>query len=245
MRIATWNVEYAYPVRMQKLQAFVQSKTADIWVLTETHDDLQPPNCPHAVHAEQRYRNWSGIRDGSRWVSIWSRYPVIEQIQLDDADNLRTVCARFDTGDGNDIIVYGTVLPWHPDRGPNAPDNAPPHWSEHNRIIPMQIDEWKEIRRRHPTTPLFVAGDFNTDMADGKRYGTALGIELLQKGFSNSDIYCATEPLQVPKGLLPVLPIDHIAIPATWSSKIADAWPAQKGILSDHSGIIVEVKQSQ
>lgn len=44
-------------------------------------------------------------------------------------------------------------------------------------------------------------------------------------------------------GLLPRRPIDHIALPLAWKERvsIAAAWPASKGVLSDHSGLVVAV----
>ena len=61
--------------------------------------------------------------------------------------------------------------------------------------------------------------------------------------FSNLGLFCATEPNRFPAGLLQVLPIDHIALPAEWANitLVVSAWPADKAKLSDHSGMVVEV----
>ena len=236
MRIGTWNVEYADVSRLDALRHVLASNHADIWVLTETHDDLVPANCTHVAHSEPRPKNWWRIRPGSRWVSIWSRYPIIEQLVVHSGDNERTVTALIDIGGEKTLLVYGTVLPWKDDRKISG-------WSEHERVIPLQVTEWMELRQKYPNTPLCIAGDLNTDMAAGRRYGSISGIAALRTAFSNVGVFCATEPNRFPAGLLPILPIDHIALPIEWvnGTSVVRAWPADKAKLSDHSGMVVEV----
>ena len=245
MRIGTWNVEYANKDRLDILRRVLalRENQADIWVLTETQDDLIPPSMVHFAHAEPRPKGYSGIRLGSRWVSIWSRFPILEQVALPGADLKRTVCAILDIGEGRTLAVYGTVMPWHCDQSDNPPETRFRNWSEHHRVLPMQCAEWRLLRQNYPDASLCVAGDYNTDMGTGGRYGTKEGIETLRAGLTECDLFCATEPGRVPVGLLPVLPIDHISLPRTWqaSTKVVAAWPAFKGVISDHSGLIIEV----
>lgn len=236
MRIGTWNVEYADPAKLEAMRQVLAGNSADIWVLTETHDELVPDNCSNVAHSEPRPKNWWRIRLGSRWVSIWSKYPIIEKVVLDSGDSERTVIALIDLGESRTLLVYGTVLPWKDDRKISG-------WSEHERVIPLQCAEWLELRKKYPSTPLCIAGDLNTDMAVGHRYGSKPGIAALRDGFSKVGVFCATEPDRFPTGLLPILPIDHIALPEEWRDKtsIVAAWPADKMNLSDHSGMVVEV----
>lgn len=245
MRIGTWNVEYANKDRLDILRRVLalRENQADIWVLTETQDDLIPPSMVHFAHAEPRPKGYSGIRLGSRWVSIWSRFPILEQVALPGADPKRTVCAILDIGEGRTLAVYGTVMPWHCDQSDNPPETRFRNWSEHHRVLPMQCAEWRSLRENYPDASLCVAGDYNTDMGTGGRYGTKEGIATLRAGLAECDLFCATEPGRVPVGLLPVLPIDHISLPRTWqaSTKVVAAWPAFKGVISDHSGLIIEV----
>lgn len=242
MRIGTWNVEYAYEGRLEVLRRVMAVHQADIWILTETHDDLAPEGAAFSAHSEPRPRNFSGIREGSRWVSIWSRYPILRNVTLPSADRKRTVAALLDIGNGKELIVYGTVMPWHSDQGDNPPETKAANWSEHNRIVPLQCAEWAELQRLHPKAQLCVAGDYNTDMGTGSRYGTKEGIAALVQGLGRCGLFCATAPGYVPAGKLPVMPIDHIALPVAWakSAAVVAAWPAFKGVLSDHSGMIVE-----
>lgn len=236
MRIGTWNVEYALPKRLDALRTVLCDNRADIWILTETHDDLAPPGCAFVVHSRPRAQNGSRLRPGSRWVSIWSAYPILEQIALDGADHERTVIALLDVGASAPMLVYGTVLPWKGDRGKFD-------WSEHHRVIPEQCEEWRILRRRHPDAALCVAGDYNTDMRSGGYYGTCKGIADLGAGLADCGLFCATTLEQVAAGLLQHPPIDHIALPAAWRSKtkVVAAWPSNKGILSDHSGLVVSI----
>ncbi|MDZ4850165.1 MAG: endonuclease/exonuclease/phosphatase family protein [Pirellulaceae bacterium] len=235
-RIGTWNLEYAYEKRLDAVRKVLDKNRADIWILTETHDDLVPPNCPYVAHSEPRPKNWSGIRDGSRWVSIWSKYAIIEKITTSSGDPERTVIALLDLGNEKTMLVYGTVLPWKGDRGIQD-------WSEHHRVIPEQAAEWSYLRQKYPDVPLCVAGDYNTDMGTGSYYGTKQGIAALRNGLAESELFCATAPDFFPKELLPNLPIDHIALPIVWKelTSVVAAWPAAKKELSDHSGMIVEV----
>lgn len=246
MRIGTWNVEYVFKDRLDVLRRVLslRDNQADIWVLTETHDELIPPGTEFAAHAEPRPKNFSAIRPGSRWVSIWSRFPILEQISLAGADLKRTTCALLDIGEGRTLVVYGTVMPWHSDQSEHPPATPLPNWSEHHRVLPLQIDEWRMLREKYPSAYLCVAGDYNTDMGSGARYGTKQGIETLRTGLEACDLFCATEPGRVPSGKLPVLPIDHISLPRAWeaSTNVVSAWPAFKGVISDHSGLVVEVK---
>ncbi len=220
MRIGTWNVEYAYENRLEAIRQVVANNPADIWILTETHDELAPTNCTHSVHSDPRPRNWSGIRDGSRWVSIWSSYPIVKQITLPSSDRERTVIAMLDLGESKSMLVYGTVLPWKGDRGIQD-------WSEHHRVIDEQIGEWLQLRQDYPDVPLCIAGDYNTDMGTGSYYGTKHGIAALREGLEKCDLFCATAPERFPIGLLPNPPIDHIGLPTNWefSTSIVAAWP--------------------
>lgn len=238
MRVGTWNVEYAYQPRLDALRQVLASNSADIWVLTETHDDLVPENCTNVAHSEPRPKNWSGIRPGSRWVSIWSKFPIIEQVSLASSDHERTVIALLDLGQARkQLLVYGTVLPWKGDRGIQD-------WSEHHRIILEQCAEWLELKKKYPDAMLCVAGDYNTDMGTGSYYGTKQGIASLRVGLSESELFCATEPDRFPAGKLKYPPIDHIALPTAWreTTSVVAAWPADKKNLSDHSGMVVDVR---
>jgi endonuclease/exonuclease/phosphatase family metal-dependent hydrolase len=159
----------------------------------------------------------------------------MEKISIPSSDTKRTVAALLDLGRLGQLIVYGTVLPWKDDEFSG--------WSKHHSMIEQQAAEWLALRKQYPNTPLCIAGDFNSDMGSGRRYGTKQGVTALRHGLEDCNTFCATEPGRFPVGMLDVLPIDHIALPISWQSScsVTSAWPAETSCLSDHSGMVVEV----
>lgn len=220
----------------------MQSFDADVWVLTETHDSLSPGEEFFACHGRQRPLYGFRVKDGSRWVSIWSRFPLTE-IEGTSDDSERTVAALVEAPDRT-LIVYGTVLPWHGDRGRMGENLQAKNWSEHHRVIPEQISQWVGLQARFPQAELCIAGDFNTDLGTGRFYGTRKGIGLLNEGFERLNLFCPSAPAYMPSGMLARPPIDHVAIPAKFrsSATVCAAFEGNVGQprLSDHSGIVVE-----
>lgn len=241
MRIGTWNVEYASGAEKNaKRLAILRSNPADLWVLTETHDDLDlsPTHC--AVHSHQR----PAKREGARWVSIWTAFEVLHRIEVVDPE--RTAAAMMNTPLGP-MVVYGTVLPWHSDRGKHTGDVEVPHWSEHHREIPRQAAEWSALRDRHKQALMCVAGDLNMNITGPHYYGTKLGRSLLLGAMEANSLTCVTSTERLPTGALQHPPIDHILLSDTLAahSQVIAAWEgSQVDIrLSDHSGIVVQVAE--
>jgi endonuclease/exonuclease/phosphatase family metal-dependent hydrolase len=140
------------------------------------------------------------------------------------------------------MIVYGTVMPWHTDQGDYPGGERIANWAEHDRVVPLQCAEWLNIRQRYPHAAFCAAGDFNTDFATGIRYGTKRSIAALTQSMAACGLFCATAPGRIPEWRLPIMPIDHIVLPTAWASaSVVAAWPAFKGVISDHSGLVVEI----
>ena len=155
MRNGTWNVAYAYRPRLEALRQTLARHAADIWILTATRDDLVPDGAGHVAYSADRPRNRSGIRPGSRWVSIWSRLVIIRQVETHDPK--RTVGAVFDTPRG-ERLVYGNVLAWHAGKGDHPAETTVPDWSERHREIPLQAAEWANLKVRESVAQLCMAG---------------------------------------------------------------------------------------
>lgn len=240
MRIGTWNVQYAAgQEKNARRRAVLDRHACDIWILTETHDDLDLSETHTALHSVQRPTG----RVGSRWTSIWTRLPVVRSLKVVDAR--RTVAVVLDAPMGP-LIVYGSVMPWADDRGDTLPEVKVRNWSEHHRVIVQQGEEWTALRRAYPDADLCVAGDLNMNLGGKHRYGTAKGRGLLRESMEGCALFCATETDRLPLGVLGHSPIDHILLPVSWATRtvIAAAWEGRTsdGVrLSDHSGLAVEV----
>ena len=230
LRIGTWNVEYARTLETNKRRReALSAQPADIWVLTETHDDLYPSEEYSAVHAKQRIPLRGPVVESSRWVSVWSRLPI-EQVTIDGSDDERTVAALIRTDQGK-LIVYGTVMPWRGDDARNGLD-----------AMSQQVADWGELRRRFPGVPLCVAGDFNDDLSPAPAIFHSNAVSnALRSGLVQNNLVCAT------LGDFAKL-IDHIALPQAWMprSRLGGFWQEFKGgpRLSDHPGVVVEVEMT-
>jgi hypothetical protein len=76
-RIGTWNVERAPASRSSRQRQEVEGANADVWVLTETRDALDLTPAFHPVSSQARPR-------GERWVTLWSRLPLIQVVDVCD-----------------------------------------------------------------------------------------------------------------------------------------------------------------
>lgn len=240
LRIGTWNVEYAAGEERNVLRhARLMSKPAGIWILTETHDDLDLSETHAAVSTTQRPTG----RKGGRWVTIWTQWPVLQRIAVGDAT--RTVGTLLDTPVGP-LAVYGTVLPWHSD--PGSGDSPAKSWSEQDRVLPLQLAEWRAIQDSLPGVPLVVAGDLNMNLGGKHYYGTKRGRKALRDGLADLGLGCATEYDRLPEGVLQYSPIDHIVVPIDWLERthVEDAWEGTNEDgrkLTDHSGLLIHVNR--
>jgi hypothetical protein len=245
MRIGTWNVEYAANVEKNNARlGILRSKPADLWILTETHDELSLAPSHEPIHSCQRPTG----RQGGRWVTIWSSFPIRARLRVVDEE--RTVAARIDTPHG-EMVVFGTVLPWHSDRGKHPIDTKVPNWSEHYRVIDEQCAEWAALRRDRPNAALCVAGDLNLNLGGPHYYGTARGRTAIRAAMDHNNLVCTTEFGQIPEECrLTNSPIDHVLISEglAGNSRVAEAWEGKQPDgtrLSDHSGLVVELRQSK
>lgn len=229
MRIGVWNVEYAYLNRLEGLRSVLRSNEADVWVLTETHDHLVPLGLRYVAHSGPRKTGFPpGMRRGSRWVSIWSRYPIQHTVETVDADN-RTVAALISAPAGP-IVIYGTVLPW--------PASKPTFLE----AMAEQAPEWLRLRQAYPDAMLCVAGDLNTDMDKSRSFPGKAGINALEEAMRECGLVCATSPGKIPSASLARPPIDHVLLPDACSTNVTATWEGitPEGVrLSDHSGLIV------
>jgi hypothetical protein len=77
-------------------------------------------------------------------------------------------------------------------------------------------------------------------------YHTKQGDAALNAGLAACNAFCATEKSRFRPELFPhPPPVDHIVLPKSYGSLalVVASWPADKKNLSDHGGVIVEVKE--
>lgn len=238
LRIGTWNTEYAAGEQKNRLRlARLRGEVADLWVLTETHDELDLSPTHEALTSAQRPTG----RPGGRWTTIWTRWPVVERLHVDDP--FRTVAAVLNSPVGP-LVAFGTVLPWHSDTG-HLRANPMKQWAEQDRVLPLQVAEWRRLRQNFPDLPLVVAGDLNMNLGGKHYYGTARGRQTLRDGLAELGLVCVTETARIPAGALRNPPIDHVLVPDAWepTSRVVGAWEGKTddGLrLSDHSGLVVQ-----
>lgn len=244
IRIATWNVERptsSQPGRLAALHEWLGRVNADVWVLTETSTRLVPGADYVAVESCGADRPGEAEE---RWVTIWSRLPVIDEPTT--VDCVRTACARLRTPDGGALVVYGSVLPW-----------VSSGWGGHRAkggvafcaALEAQSGDWQRIRKDDPTAMLCVAGDLNQDLRARHHYGSRVRKRALADAIAGVDMVCLTA-----EGRDPVdrqtrgtwASIDHICVSRELAGRAteAQAWPqadAPVRTISDHFGAWVNV----
>lgn len=251
MRIATWNVERPKSntaPRSQRVLNKIQEIAADIWILTETHDAINPgpdyyvasslnvPNAP-ILHAE-----------GEHKTTIWSRWPIIEYWET--ATPLRAACVVIETPLGA-LVVYGTVIPYQKARWPYG---TPRDWDAHYAAIATQGADWSRLRRKYPAHGLCVAGDLNQTRTGRLWYGSKWGRALLDLALRENKLvgvtqadFSAAEVLSPEDQALLTVCIDHICLDHRWAGFVqrVGIWPKHTAAgenLSDHNGVFVDLK---
>jgi endonuclease/exonuclease/phosphatase family metal-dependent hydrolase len=214
----------------------MEQHPADIWILTETHDDFAPRGFS-AAHSPQRPFHTKKTTTGSRWISIWTKLTIIEALPAAGYDATRSVAVRIHTDAGRPLLVCGVVLPWMSDslfRGRDARLSA----------LQCQLAHWRRLRTEFPYDTLIVAGDLNQDMGSGKHYGSLAEIALLRQAFEQLNVVCLTAPEVASGEVLPYPTVDHIAVDRSHAvtSAVASSWPVDKRRLSDHPGIVAELR---
>ncbi|MDT0277587.1 endonuclease/exonuclease/phosphatase family protein [Blastococcus goldschmidtiae] len=238
IRVGTWNVRSASREHNAARLDVLLAENCDVLVLTETNDELALPDSYKALTSEYR----PGARRGGRWVTIWSKRPGAE---FQVVDPVRTTAAALEDG----IIIFGTVLPWKGELGPDY-DLAAARggWDEFGRVTSQQSLEWSNLRKDHPGKLLIVAGDLNQSLGAPNWYGTNASRKLLRNSFEAVGLTCLTDGDHLPEKRLKHPPIDHVCAVApvggvVWGTDWA-AWEGEtpEGIkLSDHSGVAVTV----
>lgn len=223
-RVATWNVErpttkgWKRPLKNPHIMEQIDSINADIWILTETHEVITPGDGFEVVSCESD----SYHTEGECAASIWSRFPIIRQIETYNSKD--SVCAEIKTPAGN-LLVYGSIITYAQDKGLDGQSKL---WREHYKAIEAHEMDWKKLSKLG--LPLCAAGDFNETLCDTRWYGTKKGRAMLENAIDNSGMECLTKEYK----------IDHICLSREWANNaVAHRWSppvVDTKPVSDHDG---------
>lgn len=244
MRIATWNLNHPpltpTNARRAEMLRWMSEIKADIWVLTETLDDLSPGEGYKCIARSEPAADLETYKNAC-WTAIWSRIGGTSSALKEERD--RAACALVPTNAGTSLLVYGTVLPWFSDR----------RWPEvtgvaaFEKALSLQAAEWDRLKREHAGAHLCVAGDFNQSLPYFSRFGTHEGGAALDRALAAHNLACPTgsiDPLLAATGR-PT--IDHICIsrPLIAARNVAvGVWPQPPALdkaLTDHYGIWLDI----
>lgn len=244
LSIATWNVERLRSLktkRGQRADLFMRSVSADVWVLTETSERVRPGPEFQVVSA-------AGPDDGhkpdERWATICSRFPIAMEIRT--SDPFKSVAALIRPREMAPFLVYGVVLPmvdaaWYgaPAAGGQAFEAA----------LARLAADVRRIRDEYGGLDLFLAGDFNQDLADDHYYGSRLRKQRLKDVLDEMRLkpFTAGADDPVRAGSPPHACIDHICASGEWRVRRSVRWPnlpkPASRKLSDHFGVALELVQ--
>jgi len=235
IRIATWNIERPTLTGWKKnpgITGKIREIDADIWILTETNASIVPSSLrfPQTGYVSQASLPTKELfhKLGESCTAIWSRYGIKQTIKTFEFDT--AVCAEVDTPLGL-MLVYGTILTYANDRGPN---NKSKKWEEHRKAIGDHKKDWALIASAFPRHTLCIAGDFNTSFCDNYYYAESNRSDLLA-AFKSHDMKNLTADVKQN--------IDHIVVSQSLikNSKVSiTTWNEDKQ-LSDHMGICVDI----
>lgn len=218
MKIATWNIArpHGRTKRLMPIVKQIKAIDADILVLTETMNDLpvEGYKSEHSLAPEEDYFKPNEVR-----VSIYSRYPLIKQIN--SWNERSSLCWTVMTPLG-ELAVYGTII------GNNG--------LRRNDYLPSLKAQLDDIKRISNDYPVCYVGDYNISLDSyytNDKYRTIL-IDALHDMQVENYTFGITNL------------IDHIAISKDfvgtrrWESEVWNAPPDLK-LYSDHVGVVLKI----
>ncbi len=186
LTIANWNVMRAVPnqSRFLSIEKDFEANHADIWFLTETHEELAPDK-GYSSHFSGDPDRESKV--GERWSAVWSNWPL-QELKGYACDSTRSVIGRIAESEFGEIILYGNVLPWNNDYRAKSSSS----YQIYADALEVQKSDWKKIQHDFPNTILIVAGDFNQGLVDFHYYGSAKKHRLLESTLKECNLVVLT-----------------------------------------------------
>jgi endonuclease/exonuclease/phosphatase family metal-dependent hydrolase len=220
MKIATWNIERLWhKSQLDSIIRNCEEISADILVLTETDSqvNLNYKHCfktPKLIEIEP-----TNYKPTENRVTIYTNYDFVRYHQT--YDKYTALCLELSTERGN-LLVYGTIIGIYGNRHKSFAKDLTRQLADIERLTASDKN-------------LNVCGDYNCSFADNYYY-TKAGRDAIEKSFVQNGLELLTK--NQPEC------IDHVALSKAF---VADSviriteWNIDK-TLSDHKGIVVEVK---
>jgi len=242
LKIANWNLERVSPSQQRAIviKKHISAVGADIWYLTETHENLGPDGEFFSCFSTEPDRP---SQSGERWVGLFSRWPMTS-LSAFVSDTSRCAAGHVADSPFGELVLFGGVLPWTTSwRGiPSANGQA------FDAALSAQSDDWQRLSQAFPDATLIVAGDFNQDLAARHYYGSKKKRYLLENTLNKCSLTPLTAGVNDPiaRDSTPYACIDHICISAgqNWIPSDTQRWPdspAPIRKMSDHFGVSVEI----
>lgn len=188
-RIANWNFERPKKrsVRTKLIESKLHEIDAELSILTETNDAI---NIPYPNVRSKEYDHYPN----DQWVAIYSKSGIVRQ--LDIFDSYRTVCCLINSPIIGELIVYGTIIPYHMAgiKGNRYPVSGYKAWKYPEEDIVRQGKDWLHIQEQYPDIPMIVAGDFNQVIDNQtKGYGADQVRRTLSTELKKTNLDCVTQ----------------------------------------------------
>lgn len=252
LRIATWNLDRpktAEGAKFAALRARMLEIDADLWLLTESHELTAPSEAFFGAHAKH-IENYKRHTEGERRASVWSKFPIVNQVETHDAET--AVCVEIQAPIGR-MLVYSTVIPYHA-AGTSLVYRSGGEFLQglntyelHLQSIERHRSDWVRLRHAYPEHYFVVAGDFNQHRDGVGHYGKQ-GVGPLDEALKGVQLTCVTGQDFKELGELKTRRnVDHICLDVELSEKVhvVHAWEAGliegKKPLSDHNGVWLDL----
>ena len=247
MRIANWNLQRVHPSesRAERILKHLKLVDADIWVLTETHELIEPGELFSSVMSD---KHDGESKPGEHWAGIWSRFPITHLPSF-VSDGSRCTAALIKHPEIGDVTVYATVLPWI---GSAWRDIESGGGAAFKAALNAYTIDWKKLQAAFPNALHVVAGDFNQDLAPYHYYGSKMQRDLLEDALAATHMKAVTAGLNDPeetKKLYRHACIDHICVSDSPGIQVIKTtrWPVAGKPdlrLSDHFCVAVELTKT-
>lgn len=191
---------------------FLAQMNCDVLLLTEVSDRVELPGFDGHVSDRLMARR-------RHWAGIWSRHPLTALPDPHGASAMAEVMGHR---------VCSSILPWR-SCGAREP------WVG-TTTAERTVQAVDAIIRAAPTV---WGGDWNHALEGREHAGSKAGREHLLKALAELGLHAATT--DAPHQIEGLLSIDHIAVPATWRTRIEHhSALLNEGRLSDHDAYVVE-----